>query len=806
MLESFKLFKNCILLSVLLYTSFGFSQNTIVKTDQQKEEEVQFKVPKISEIIPLASELNDRLLEIENSVGDQVDINYIKNEYQKVEDYLFNFKKKFEELKKEEGVGSNELKYLKDELIQEKQIFSEINRPLTNAIQELEKLRLTWVEEKDKWKSWEEFLLKEDLPGQAKISFKNAEKIIEKALDIISLRLNTLLKLQGSGYENQSIINDYTSKISKLHQKKIVSSFEKASIPMYSPSFYEQFNLKLFDSIGRGFKTIVFPNSNFFQKYWWSILMQILITLSVILLIKKNREYLKEHKEYKNLNDRAISSGIFFGVIFVFMIYLDGNSLQSWNLFLSTIGGVSFCRLYSNYEGQIWKKHFIYGIVTLLIITGVFDIISLPIPFFRLYILFLSAFGIYKLNTWIKLNKTTINNNKYNWLFNITLIYLVVVLISEILGKEVLALFMYESFLKTIVVLIFMFVFMKMIKAGIEIGFNMLSKRLLSGSQKLISNTVKRFSLFVNVFIVLFALLPRLSVIWGVYESIPIALDSIVNLGFNIGEVTISLGLIITAISVLYGSYILSTIIEMFIMSDALEKDKLDKGTRLSISQLIRYFLMFFGFLLAIASLGFNLTNFTIVLSALGVGIGFGLQGVVNNFVSGLILLFERPVREGDTIELQGDWSEIKKIGLRATRVMTFDQSDVIIPNSELVYNQVTNWTLSNRRRRLKIPVGVAYGSDVELVMKLLVDVAKENDNLLKSYQPIVLFRSFGDSTLNFELRVLAKDALNSISVESNLLAEIDKIFRENNIEIAFPQLDLHVRTVDKSININKQE
>ncbi len=805
MLISLKWFQKYFLLCFLLCAALGFSQKKVSETNSKpKKNEALESTPKISEIIPLASELGDRLIEIENNVGELVDVDYINKEYTKVEEYLKAFNVKFNELKKEESVGSNELKYLKDELIQEKQIFNEINKPLTDAIQELEKSRLIWIGEKEKWEGWKAFVLQEDIPRQAKISFQNAEKTIEKALTVISSKLNTLLKLQESGYQNQSVINDYTSKISKLHQNKIVSSFEKASIPMYSPSFFEQFTAKMFANIGRGFNTIMLPNANFFQKYWWSILIQLLITFSVIILIRKNRKYLLNHKDYKILANKAVSSGIFFGVIFVFMIYLDNNSLQSWNLFLATIGGISFCRLYSNFEGQLWKKYFLYAIVTLLIVTGFFDLISLPIPLFRLYILLLSIVGIYKIYTWKKINKTTENNIRYHWFFNITMVYLVVVLFSEIIGKEVLALFMYESFLKTTIIVIFMIVFMKMIYAGIELGFSRLSKRVLSGSPELISNTVKRFSTIVNVMIIIFALLPRLLVIWGVYESLPSAIASIMKSGFNIGQVNISIGLLITSISVLYGSYILSTIIEMFLMSDTFEKDKLDQGTRLSIAQLIRYFLLFFGFLLAIATLGFNLTNFTIVLSALGVGIGFGLQGIVNNFVSGLILLFERPVREGDTIEMQGEWSEIKKIGLRATRVMTFDQSDVIIPNQDLVYNQVTNWTLSNKKKRIKIPVGVAYGSNVELVMKLLVEVGKTNKNLLKSYEPVVLFRNFGDSTLNFELRVLAKDALNAIQVESDLLVEIDKVFRENNVEIAFPQLDLHVRSVDKSIAINK--
>jgi len=188
------------------------------------------------------------------------------------------------------------------------------------------------------------------------------------------------------------------------------------------------------------------------------------------------------------------------------------------------------------------------------------------------------------------------------------------------------------------------------------------------------------------------------------------------------------------------------------------------------------------------------------MLSALGIGIGFGLQSIVNNLVSGLILLFERPVRVGDFIELGGKWAEIKKIGLRATTVQTFDQADVIIPNADLVTNQVINWTLSNRRVRLIIPVGVAYGSDVSLVMETLMASARGNSKIAEAPAPQVLFLKFGESALEFELRVWVLDAENRLVVSSEIHQEIDRRFREAKIEIAFPQRDLHLRSVDESV------
>ncbi|QIR16205.1 mechanosensitive ion channel [Shewanella aestuarii] len=220
---------------------------------------------------------------------------------------------------------------------------------------------------------------------------------------------------------------------------------------------------------------------------------------------------------------------------------------------------------------------------------------------------------------------------------------------------------------------------------------------------------------------------------------------------------------------------------------------------------LLRYFIIIVGFFTAISMLGFDLTKITIVLGALGVGIGFGLQGIVNNFVCGLVLLFERPLREGDTIDVNngGSVGVIKKIGLRSTILETFDNADVIIPNADLISNQVTNWTLQNRQARLSVPVGVAYGSDVSLVSSILIDSAKNHPKILKSPAPYTLFMALGDSALNFELRAWLPDADDRLSVRSELYYEIVQKFAEANIEIPFPQRDLHIRSIETDILTN---
>jgi small-conductance mechanosensitive channel len=299
-----------------------------------------------------------------------------------------------------------------------------------------------------------------------------------------------------------------------------------------------------------------------------------------------------------------------------------------------------------------------------------------------------------------------------------------------------------------------------------------------------------------------FVLVPAILMIWGAYNSLEAATKGILSLSFNLGSQRISVGLLVAAIAILYGSFFASWIIENLLTNDMLIRRRLEIGVRHAIGRLVHYFLVFVAFLLAISVLGFDITKFTIMVSALGVGIGFGLQTVVNNFVSGLILLFERPVRVGDTIEIAGNWAEIKRIGLRATTVQTFDNADVIIPNADLVANQVTNWTLSSRKARLIIPVGVAYGSDVRLVMEKLMACAESNSMVVEKPESQVLFLGFGESSLDFELRAWIMNFDERLRVTSELHQEIDRSFREAQIEIAFPQRDLHLRSVDEAVSL----
>jgi len=310
---------------------------------------------------------------------------------------------------------------------------------------------------------------------------------------------------------------------------------------------------------------------------------------------------------------------------------------------------------------------------------------------------------------------------------------------------------------------------------------------------------VERVLVLLQILLVIGAVLAVLDI----WEIAPSPLDTwrrISAAGFQIGGVSITLGRVLVATLMVYFAVVGSWFFRTFALAEVYPRWEMERGVSDSINALLHYMLITLGVLVALGVLGVQLQNFAIVAGALGVGIGFGLQNIVNNFVSGLILLFERPVRVGDTVVIDGEWGTIRKIGLRSTTVLTFDQSELIVPNADLVSEKVTNWTLSNPIARLIVPVGVAYGTDVARVLEVLRESGRAHGAVLTEPAPMALFVGFGDSSLDFELRIWVQELRMRLEVKSTLLAEIDRRFRMEGIEIPFPQRDLHVRSVDPAV------
>jgi small-conductance mechanosensitive channel len=264
--------------------------------------------------------------------------------------------------------------------------------------------------------------------------------------------------------------------------------------------------------------------------------------------------------------------------------------------------------------------------------------------------------------------------------------------------------------------------------------------------------------------------------------------------GFKIGQFTFSFFNLAVAILVFVVLITVTRFIQRILSEQVLPQTALDTGLQQSIHISVGYVGIVIAAIAAIAAVGFDLSNFAIVVGALSVGIGFGLQNVVNNFVSGLILLAERPVKVGDRIIVGDQQGIVKRIKVRATEIQTFDRANVFVPNSEFISKPVTNLTYADKMGRIIIPVGVAYGSDTRKVRDTLLKIASEHPGVLKDPAPSAVFRGFGDSALNLELRCFLEEVEKAIGVTSDICFSIDDEFRKEGIEIPFPQRDVNLK------------
>ncbi|MGN6732440.1 MAG: mechanosensitive ion channel family protein, partial [Candidatus Binatia bacterium] len=258
------------------------------------------------------------------------------------------------------------------------------------------------------------------------------------------------------------------------------------------------------------------------------------------------------------------------------------------------------------------------------------------------------------------------------------------------------------------------------------------------------------------------------------------------------GTLSISVSNVIEFVLTVWLAYLLSAFIRFVLQEDFYPRMNIAPGISYAMSSLLNYIVLALGFVLALGAVGVDFSKVTLLAGAFGVGIGFGLQSVVNNFVSGLILLFERPVHVGDAVQIGDLQGRVRRIGIRASVVRTLQGAEIIVPNAQLISEQVTNWTLSDQLRRVDLPVGVNYGAAPKKVIELLESVARAHPDVLKDPAPRCLFMSYGDSGINFELRVWA-DYINGQQVKSDLTVAIYDAVYAAGMSFPFPQREIRM-------------
>ncbi len=784
------------LLTALLMVDADASAQKAESAEQPAAKEKKEEPPPgLAELVSMSSELNERLSHLQRQIGTVFDLTAAQRWYDAITVKLDKLTERVQTQKSIEKPTYQDLAELKAVIRQKNGANNDQINNIIKAINKVENWRIEWLKEYQQWTKWQETLLKSVSISSMELTFTQAHKLISEALYLIRENLEPLLVGQQKVEELRYRIYKLDVDLDGLILVVRGDVLQKKTPVMFSARFFSNLRQALFFELPRQLH-VSWPEKVFFVEEAWVIILQIVVALLIAFGVKRRRQQLQEMPRWRFVAKRPFAAGLTFAVPLLSAFY--GPLPAIWKLLLLTVAGISLSRLTSGITTDVWKRCSIYGLAAVVIMNQLLAVIGVPVTFMRVYVFGVALVG-FLFFLWRSVKTTRDGSSAlYCWVMRLAVLFLLVVFIAEIIGQTVFAMQVFDASNRSVIFVLFGWMLITLIHGGLELIVKGPVFQKVFFLKENAAVILRRMMTLVQILIWGF-IFANICVDWGIYSLPSEAIQGFLALGFTVGSKKITVGLVFAAAAILYGSFLVSWAVQAVFMEEVLRRRQVDFGVRMSMARLLHYVLVLVGFMIALSALGFDLKNITILGGALGIGIGFGLQTVVSNFVCGLILLFERPIKVGDVIELGDQKGTVKKLGLRATVVQTFDQAEVVVPNTDLISNPVTNWTLADRRVRLTIPVGVAYGSDVALVMKTLTEIAEENTLVLKDPAPQVLFSALGASSLDFAFRTWIEDFNDLRQVQSELLVEIDRKFRELEIEIPFPQSDLHLRSVDQS-------
>ena len=778
----------CLIFPALCQTSETGQQKDSAPSDSQ--------LPSIAAIIPLVGQLSESLAGIQFNLANQSDYSDSSTTYSILNQRLEDALQQIDRVELTENLTWLAARELRINLSQAQSRLNEHTEPLKKEIDRYSAWRKDWQDEKQKWNEWQQ-LLDDQEPRQILDAFKKAQVTISKALGLIDSQLDKMLELQAKSMEIEQRVNmlkwQTGPTISSIHQQKTVAPLPS----MVSTAYFVQFNQKMLQSALGDLSSMTLPDLRYLKDHAWGFLAQLLVTLLTIITIFLKRGELRDLKHWNFLAARPISVGLLIGVLLPLVVPAYGIAPPFVLLTNNIIGGISFLRIIDEMLDKSRIKEALYCLVILYILTQVFSRINVPFPLYRLYMLFASLVLLYLIWGWYRQGFEAGQGLISRLLLLSGAFFFGLTALLQLIGKADIATYLYESAIYSLAITSVFGLLAHIMRGLLAWFFNLPAIWNIKLLRSELTRLIHWSSVFFEFTILVFILIPLYLKIWGIFDTQAEATTQFLAFGFTLGSVRIDIQLMVTIFAILYGSFLLSWVTPRVFLDEMFFGKQIERGARIAISTLIQYVVILCGTLFLFSVLGLDLTKLTIILGALGVGIGLGLQGIVNDFFSGLILLFEQPVRVGDVVELDGHWCEIRQIGLRSVNVLTAEQANIIVPNSDLIRNHITNWTLGNHKVRISVQVGVAYGSDVSMVMSTLIESAKVHEQVLNKPVPEVIFSDFGESTLDFELRVWTMDANSRLRIASELRLEINKRFQEANIEIAFPQRDIHIRSLE---------
>ena len=761
--------------------------------DDKKTEKPPVEDKNLADLIPKATELSKKFLEMQATLSGMKDAGVVEDGLQEVSETRNLLQEQLHSLQINPKGKYQELAELQ-KLMQEADLHAAaVSKRLDDSIAIFDTWIDFWGEEEKGLSLWEEGLgASSSLPAVQKV-LKQLQDTVDRANQTINEGLVPLLALQKKGGDLQLSLHGLTLQIEQLFKDKFRHGLSRQAPFLFSFEFMTQFNGKILQQAAEGAAQVLRPNFSFLQTVKLKLSFSLLIFIILFATLFTGRHSLKRSGYCSFSCNRPAAVSLFISLLF-FQGIIQVELPPFWLAFVRALFLISIIRMCGAITTDKLKKTTITRLATVMLITDILVLFDLPQPIMRLYVFTVVLFSlilytIYRINS----RKSDKKPKWFSWGMYIGVATLVAILLAEINGQAELAFFVFSASIKTLFegLLIWIFYMIALGATGLVFYF---------APFKLLHDNVDQFLHMLRPILIVTGLLVLLAstlVNWRIFPSGTAAMDFISNLGITLGENRITFGLLLDAVILLYAAYCFSKSIRATLIQSVFPRYKVDAGIQQSIIRLLHYAVMLVGVLLFLGTLGFSLTSLTIIGGALSVGLGFGLQEIVKNFASGLILLFERPIKVGDTIQVGDELAEVKELGLRATVVQTANNAEIVMPNADLITGQVMNWTLHQRQVRIKIPIGVAYGSDVEKVLAILLNSGRDHPEVLNDPAPNALFTAFGASSLDFELRVFIADFSGRRRVMSELNQILNSEFEDAGIEIPFPQNDLHLRSVD---------
>ena len=670
-----------------------------------------------------------------------------------------------------------------------------IIEPVRQAVADLSNWRQTWLGRKASLNDMQ--LDDEKKLAGVQDAQKNLGGKIDQAIGLIDKALSPYLDLGRRAGDVQAQLQAIQNDLRKTDEKMRAERIVQRGPSVFSSEFYSRFNVELVQETWRSAGTFLTEQMGLIHERGMRLFVGLLL-VPLVAAIYWSRQF-GHAVRWQAFAKQPLATPIF--LVSTAMLVLDKAAPnldlpQEWELVLHIANILAVVRLLKGADLHVHRRRTLSRLAMFLAVALLFITLNLPIRLLFLYIFLVSALATYLYGRGLVRDGQD-GGGKVEEVFRKSWgILPVVILIAGLTGFDHFAVFFFFVVLSSIVSILMIWMLFRFHESFLELALSLLPVAAVREHQAIILKKSRPILLWAHGLL----MLAVLAVVWRLYPSVDAAVAGINGFGFTVGDVRLSPGFLIFVILIFYIGLLVSETSQYVLVRGVLPRYTSEMGVRMSVARLVHYVIIAITFLIMLKVLGFKLEQLTILGGALSVGIGFGLQAIVNNFASGLILLFERPIKVGDTIRFGSDTGEVKEVGLRATIIRTYDNAEIVVPNSMLITGQVTNWTLASRRARLKVPISAAYGSDVAKVMEILLACAGEHPGILSEPKPTVFFLAFGASSLDFELRVWLPDYLDSTSVLSELNVEIDGRFQEAGIEMPFPQSDLHLRSIDESV------